>query len=399
MARYERQIRTTLEDLEFLGKGKKDRLRGLTSGEKDFGKLLGYLETVFGSYEDNMADGEGKTKDFVFGEKSRRRAREQRDGDPTNAQGQKVPLTTECQSEEGLPPSIKEGRLKGYVRYRFFPMDRKDKKSKEKAKRKAEVEADDLSEEAEGQLLIQVRETYCKDLRQWGYGVWVKTTKDFERKSTGMMDSRQAPSRGRQQTRRLKSEGEFKGNFASSGEVREWTAYRGASRKNVACPKCYAPKGMPCVTFEKADVVIYKPDMKDEEVDMMEVRRFRTNEHRERVDAYLPTIGLMIVKKGRTNYIVPVEEVEVGEKTEEVQEDAVAEVTDTEVEKEEKPKEAMTENQQIQWLLSKVDDKAIEEFEEAEDEGKFSSRADEIAFLEERLDQKDIEKFNELKGE
>jgi hypothetical protein len=139
--------------------------------------------------------------------------------------------------------------------------------------------------------------------------------------------------------------------------------------------------------------------MNEDEVDMMEVRRFRTNEHRERVDAYLPSIGLMIVKRGRTNFIVPIEEVEVGEKTEEVQEDAVAEVTDTEAEKEEKPKEAMTENQQIQWLLSRVDDKAIEEFEEAEDEGKFSSRADEIAFLEERLDQKDIEKFNELKGE
>jgi len=399
MSRYERQIRTTLEDLEFLGKGKKDRLRGLTSGERDFGKLLGYLEQAFGSYEDNMADGEGKTKDFVFGEKSRRRAREQRGGDPTNAKGQKVPLTTECQSEEGLPPSIKEGRLKGYVRYRFYPMDRKDAKSKADAKRKAEVEADDLSEEAEGQLLIQVRETYCKDVKQWGYGVWVKTTKDFERKSTGMMDSRQAPSRGRQKTRRLKSEGKFKGNFASSGEVREWTSFRGDSRKNVACPKCYAPKGFPCVSFEKADVVIYKPDMNEDEVDMMEVRRFRTNEHRERVDAYLPSIGLMIVKRGRTNFIVPIEEVEVGEKTEEVQEDAVAEVTDTQAEKEEKPKETMTENQQIQWLLSKVDDKAIEEFEEAEDEGKFSSRADEIAFLEERLDQKDIEKFNELKGE
>lgn len=399
MSRYERQIRTTLEDLELLGKGRKDRLRSLTSGEKDFGKLLIYLEEVFGSYEENMADGEGRTKDFIFGEKSRRRAREQRDGDPTNAQGQKVPLTTECQSEEGLPPSIREGRLKGYVRYRFFPMDRKDAKSKENAKRKAEVQADDLSDEAEGQLLIQVRETYCKDIQQWGYGVWVKTTEDFERKSTGMMDTRQAPSRGRQKTRRLKSEGEFRSTFASSSEVRGWTFYRGDSRRNMACPKCYAPKGFPCVTFEKADVVIYKPEMDESDIDMMEVRRFRTNEHRERVDAYLPTIGLMIVKEGRTNFIVPIEEVDVGEKTKEVQDDAVAEVTDTEAEKQEKPKEAMTENQQVQYLLGKVDDKALEEFEEAEDEGKFDSRADEIAFLEERLNQEQIEEFNRVKGE
>ncbi len=399
MSRYERQIRTTLEDLELIGKGKKDRLRNLTSGEKDFGQLLLYLETAFGTYEENMADGEGRTKDFIFGEKSRRRAREKRGGDSTNAQGQKVPLTTECQTEEGLPPSIREGRLKGYVRYRFFPMDRKDAKSKANAKRKAEVQADDLSDEAEGQLLIQVRETYCKDIRQWGYGVWVRTTDDFERKSTNQMDSRRAPSRGRQKTRRLKSEGKFRSTFASGGEVRGWTFYRGDSRKNMACPKCYAPKGFPCVTFEKADVVIYKPEMDEADIDMMEVRRFRTNEHRERVDAYLPTIGLMIVKDGRTNFIVEIEEVDVGEKTKEAQDNAVAEVTDTEAEKQEKPKESMTENQQVQYLLGKVDDKALEEFEEAEDEGKFDSRADEIAFLEERLNQEQIEEFNRVKGE
>tara|TARA_R100000805_G_C3611463_1_gene112108 strand:+ start:195 stop:1409 length:1215 start_codon:yes stop_codon:yes gene_type:complete len=398
--RYERQIRTLLDDLDFLPKDRKTKLRGLTSGELDFGELLDTLGDVFGTYEENVEDNYGKTKDFVFGEKARIRAREKRGGDPTNAQGQKVPLGTECQSEEGLPPSISKGRLRGYVRYKFFPMDKKDPKSVAEAQRLAEISADDLSDESEGDLYIQVRQTYCKDLRQHGYGVWVKRTEFFERKSIKQASLRQAPSRGRKKTqRRLKGEKPLRSTFGQGGEVRGWTEYRGEARKNVDCPKCYAPKGFPCVTFEKADVVIYKPEMDESEIDMMEVRRFRTNEHRERVDAYLPSIGLMIVKQGRTNFIVPIEEVEVGEKTEEIQEDAVAEVTDTEAEKEEKPKEEKTLAQKRQWLFNRIDDEGLEEYEEAEDDGRLNNIDDEIAFLEERLSQKDLEAYNKWQGE
>jgi len=398
---YERQIRTLLDDLDFLPKDRKTKLRGLTSGEYDFGVLLDTLGDVFGTYEENVEDNYGKTKDFVFGEKARMRARDKRDGDPAGADGQKMPLGTECQTEEGLPPSISKGRLKGYVRYKFFPMDNKDPKSVNEARRLAEISADDLSDESEGDLYIQVRKTYCKDLKQHGYGVWVKKTEWFERKSIDNQESmRQAPSRGRQKTeRRLKGEKPLRSTFGQGGEVRGWTEYRGEARKNVACPKCYAPKGFACITFEKADVVVYKPDMKPEDVDMMEVRRFRTNEHRERVDAYLPQIGLMIVKQGRTNFIVPIEEVEVGEKAEEVQKDAVDEVTDTEAEKEEKPREEKTLAQKRQWLFNRIDDKGLEEYEKAEDDGRLNNIDDEVAFLEERMSQKDLEAYNKWQGE
>lgn len=364
MRRYERQIRTTLEDLGFLNK-RSDRLRELKGGEKDFGALLSYLESTFGSFEDNMADGEGKVKDEVFAERTRRRAREERGGDPARADGKKVPLATECQSDEGLPPSKSEGRLKGFVRYRFFPMDRKNKKSNNAARNKAHIAADDLSAEAEGDLNIQVHPTYCKDIRQWGYGVWVKPTETFERKSTDSIDVKRAPARGRVKTKRGKNDKKQNSTFGSGGEVRGWTSYRGESRKNVSCPKCYAPTGYACV--KEADVEIYKTDMKESDIDMSEVRRFRTNEHRERVDKYLETQGLYIKRDGKSDVGV------------------------FKIEEKEKP--FMDSREEIRWLMNNSSEEALDEFAEAEDDGKLKDENAEIGFLLSRMSQEKMAEF------
>lgn len=362
--RMERAIRTTLEDLELINK-RSDRLRGLTSGEKDFGVLLDYLGSTFGTYEENMVDGGGKTKDEVFAEKTRRRAREERNGDSARADGKKVPLATECQSEEGLPPSISKGRLKDFVRYRFYPMDRKNKKSNNAAKNKAHIAADDLSAEAEGDLNIQVRETYCKDIRQWGYGVWVKKTDTFERKSIDSIDVKRAPARGRIQTKKGKNDKTKDSTFGSGGEVRAWTSYRGASRKNVSCPKCFAPTGYACV--KESDVEIYTPDMKESDIDMSEVRRFRTNEHRERVDKYLETQGLYIKREGKSDV-------------------GVFKIA-------EKEKPFIDSREEIRWLMKNSSEDALEEFEEAEDEGRLKDDNAEIGFLLFRMSQTKTEEF------
>lgn len=183
-------------------------------------------------------------------------------------------------------------RLNGYIRTNFYSDDAGGKTRAKK--RKAQ-----LAQEYEGELNIQVRRVYCKDSRQWGWSVWVRPTGtriekfDYYADEDGKMVKKRGEREAVIQAPRSVETGGF-----GSSTVRSWTAYRPTSKKKVSCPKCFAPKGYPCVNDKGIEQEIYiengKPMTANQASKYKEgrglsitVRSVRTNPHRQRVDKYL----------------------------------------------------------------------------------------------------------------
>lgn len=158
------------------------RLTPYTAGEKDFLAWIDILEQNYGTYEELRRMGlQDRSRRFIDKERRFRKDRaEGKKGNPANyniGQGNLGIAGDECQSEEGLPESIREGRLRGYVRAVAFP-------DTKKGKRDANKWADRLGTEYEGSLLIQVRRGFCRDSRQNIWGVWVKPSPVYSPKGS-----------------------------------------------------------------------------------------------------------------------------------------------------------------------------------------------------------------------
>ena len=198
---------------------------------------------------------------------------------------------SECQ-EEDLSPAVKK-RLNGYIRTNFYA----DTPS---GKSLAKQQADTYRRNYEGELFVNVRRVYCKDNREWGWSVWVKPTGTKMRKRNywATEDGKLIRKTGEVEQvviapRRVKA-----GGFASA-DSREWGQWRGAAKKKVSCPTCFAPTNYPCVNNVGIEEGIYlnekgKPMSASQASQYREgrgmslkVRSKRTNAHRERVTKYL----------------------------------------------------------------------------------------------------------------
>jgi len=327
------------------------RLTPYTAGEKDFLAWIDILEQNYGTYEELRRMGQqDRSRRFIDKEKRFRKDRaEGKKGNPANyniGQGNLGIAGDECQSEEGLPESIREGRLRGYVRAVAFP-------DTKKGKRDANKYADRLGTEYEGSLLIQVRRGFCRDSRQNIWGVWVKPSPIYTPK--GSDDNTQfvksAPHKNARGGRVMAAQG-----------ARMWSEYRGASKKAVRCPKCEAPKDFPCVNDKGIESGVYMKDDKpiptktaDETMRtsrgyIEEIRSVRTNAHRERVDAYLATQG----KEMTSRDFSPQDKVELM---------------------------PPTDRQKVRWWMQKMNESQIDKYEEAEDAGGFDGYDDELDYI------------------
>jgi len=172
--------------------------------------------------------------------------------------------TGECQKDSVAPSIVKKGApLDGMTRINAYP-------DTPKGKNAAHKKANALRDQFDGDLQVNARRVYCKDLGDYHWTVWAK-----EEDITRSGGSALAP--------RFKGEGEYNEST--------WKQVRGKSKNGVECPKCSAPKTVACVS----DLNLYKPDITLEEVDEIpkEVRREnRTNPHKERAEAYMEKVGI-----------------------------------------------------------------------------------------------------------
>tara|TARA_R100001163_G_scaffold56556_1_gene44295 strand:+ start:5721 stop:6800 length:1080 start_codon:yes stop_codon:yes gene_type:complete len=333
------------------------RLEPYTAGERDFEEWLEILGNTFGTYEEQRRQGYRlRTRDVVDRELNFKRDRPAEggsvEGNPANYN---VGQTTvgiagdECQADQGLPKSIREGRLKGYVRAAAFPDTPKGKKA-------ATNYADKLGTDFEGSLYINVRRGYCRDSRQNIWGVWVKPTPEYtvtgsrsEEKPDGEKMILTAPHKNKRGGR-------------TTGDSRAWTEYRGKAKKAVRCPKCEAPKDFPCVNDKGIAEGVYMKDGKPIPTETAnetlrtsrgfvdEIRSVRTNAHRERVDAYF-------AKKGKT-----------------------IEGVSGKVEKKREMIEP-TSRQKVRWIMQRLNEGQMDRYEVVEDEGGWKTYDAELDFL------------------
>jgi len=333
------------------------RLEPYSPGERDFEEWLDILGNTFGTYEQQRREGyQLRTRPIVDREKNFQRDRPEDggavEGNPANYNAGQTTVGIagdECQSEEGLPKSIREGRLKGYVRAAAFPDTPKGKKAATKY-------ADKLGTDFEGSLYINVRKGFCRDSRQNIWGVWVKPTPEYTVTGSKSIETPDG------QKMVLTAPHKNKRGGRTTGDSRQWTEYRGKAKKSVRCPKCEAPKDFPCVNDKGIEEGIYVKDGKpiptktaDETMRtgrgfVEEIRSVRTNAHRERVDAYFE-------KKGET-----VEGVsgEVKKKQELVRPSV---------------------RQQVRWIMQRMNEGQMDRYEIVEDEGGWPTMEDELNFL------------------
>lgn len=165
---------------------------------------------------------------------------------------------------DDISPSIAalldDGSGDFYVRVAKFPQT-------EGGKAKAKARAAEIRESGEGELFVRVRAVRFKSTGEKVWAVYAKQA-----------GARLAPvTYGR-------------GNVGTQTEGREWTTYRKAAKDTTSCPKCNAPMTVPCVS--RLD--LYPENATQADVDRVLIttrRRYRTNVHKERVDAYLEVLN------------------------------------------------------------------------------------------------------------
>jgi hypothetical protein len=333
------------------------RLEPYTAGERDFEQWLEILGDTFGTYEEQRRQGyQLRTRPIIDREKNFQRDRPESggpvEGNPANYNAGQTTVGVagdECQADQGLPKSIREGRLKGYVRAAAFPDTPKGKKAATKY-------ADKLGTDFEGSLYINVRKGFCRDSRQNIWGVWVKPTPEYTVKGSKSVESPDG------QKVMLTAPHKNKRGGRTTGDSRQWTEYRGKAKKSVRCPKCEAPKDFPCINDRGIEAGVYMKDNKPIPTEtanetmrtsrgfIEEIRSVRTNAHRERVDAYFD-------KKGET--------IEgVSGKVEKKQELVRPSV-----------------RQQVRWIMQRMNEGQMDRYEVVEDEGGWPTMEDELNFL------------------
>lgn len=333
------------------------RLEPYTAGERDFEEWLQILGDTFGTYEEQRRQGyQLRTRPIVDRELNFQRDRVDGkgpvEGNPANYNAGQTTVGIagdECQADEGLPESIREGRLKGYVRAAAFPDTPKGKKAATKY-------ADKLGTDFEGSLYIEVRRSFCRDSRQNIWGVWVKPTPEYTIKGSKTVERPDGTKMV------LTAPHKNKRGGRSTGDSREWTEYRGKAKKAVRCPKCEAPKDFPCINDKGIEAGVYMengkpiaPKKADETMRtsrgfVEEIRSVRTNAHRERVDAYFAKKGQII--------------------------DGVSGGVEEKVEL-----QRPTVRQQVRWIMQNLNEGQMDRYEAVEDEGGWPTLEDELNFL------------------
>lgn len=167
---------------------------------------------------------------------------------------------------DDISPSIAalldDGSGDFYVRVAKFPQT-------ESGKAKAKARAAEIRREGEGELFVRVRAVRFKSTGEKVWAVYAK----------GIGTGRLAPVQyGR-------------GSVGQQTDAfREWTAYRQVAKETQACPKCNAPMTVACVS--RLD--LYPENATQADVDRVLIttrRRYRTNVHKERVDAYFKVLN------------------------------------------------------------------------------------------------------------
>lgn len=271
-----------LEDLGIRSKGFKTRTTPKTFGELAFEEWLWLLDA---DSEDFRQEGK------VAGIKARKRAEAEinyRD----NLAGPKPKIGgSECQ-EEDLSESVGKA-LNGYIRTHFYADTPAGKSA-------ANAKADEIRRNFEGEVFVRRRRVYCQDNREWGQSVWVKPTGTKMRKRNywATEDGKMIMKTDEVEQVVIAPRREKAGGF-SEASSRNWGKWRGASKKKVSCPTCFAPKDYPCVNDRGIAEGIYinekgKPmsasqasQYKEGRGMSLTVRSKRTNAHRARVTKYL----------------------------------------------------------------------------------------------------------------
>ena len=172
--------------------------------------------------------------------------------------------TGECQKDNVAPSIVKPGApLADMTRINAYPDTPKGKDS-------AHNKANELRDQFDGDLQVNARRVYCKDLGDYYWTVWAKEENIIRSGERAL-----AP--------RFKGEGEY--NDAM------WKQVRGKAKKTIDCPKCHAPATVPCVS----DLELYKEGITKEEVEEIpkDLRKAkRTNPHKERAEAYMEREGI-----------------------------------------------------------------------------------------------------------
>lgn len=323
-----------LEDLGIRGTSVRLRSTPKTFGELRFEDWLWILDRSPENEDDS------KTKARALSEKQYQAGT-----------GKQTIAGSDCQTDSLNDTTART--LNGYIRTNFYADNASGKKS-------AKAKGDEIRREYEGEVFVRVYRVYCKDSRRWGWSVWVKPTgtKERVRNYWADVDGKMTKIRGTEEMTVIAPRSEKAGGF-SEASSRDWTKWRGASKKKVACPKCFAPKDYPCINDKGIESGIYINDkgepMTPSQASALkagrgmnaEVRAVRTNAHRERVTLYLEK------KKG----LVEVPQSIKGQ---------------TGIFEEKVERRPPTDQEKERYLLRVFNDSQVERFEDIEESGEYS---------------------------
>ena len=345
--------------LETLGlRTKRQRTDPYSKGEIDFEEWLAILGDS-GVYDDHVRRGAVLGEEKYRGLSKEDQQKRQEGEILLDSKGKQIIVKSaggdECQSDSvsqasgGVNP-----RLKGFVRAYASP-------NTEKGKKAAEKKAEKYAQDYEGELFIQVHNVYCKDLRKRMWTVWVKPTGNrasFEEYKV-IEDGKFVTKRKKIQTAVIAPRTKKKGGFAEESS-RAWGTFRGEAKKKMSCPTSHAPINYPCQ--KTPDIYGKGATVKSaEKIDIQTLRENRTNPHRSRVEKLLES------KKKSLD----------------------SERQDYKKEKRVPPKEF----EKVQYLLGKLNEKQMGQFEDEEEENDSFTRADELPFLESIINKKQKAKY------
>jgi hypothetical protein len=351
--------------LEELGlRFKRQRTEPYSIGEKDFEEWLRILGSS-GVYDDHVRR-KAVSQEERYRKLSKEDQKKRQEGVKVSDGGGAVQPKSlggdECQSDsvsQAAGGSKSKERLKGFVRAAAYPNTTKGKIAAND--RKAE-----LSRDYEGELNAQVHLVYCQDVRKRMWTVWVKPTgnrESFEEYKV-LEDGKFVTKRKKIIVAKIAPRTKKQGGFAEESS-RAWGTFRGEAKKKMSCPTCHAPINYPCQ--KTPDIYGKGATVKSaEKIDVGTLRANRTNPHRARVEKLLQSKNESL-DEGRV--VVSTKKTKKGEKK----------VAKTIYKKQKRipPKDF----QKVQYLLGKLNEKQMRQFENEEDENDNFTREDELPFL------------------